>query len=94
MNNQQISLTEITKKGQKIYDEKLKDSLEPESNGKFVVIEVESEEYFVEESLERALEKAKEKFPDKVFYSARVGYPGVFTFSKVGIDDSNYCWFS
>lgn len=94
MSNQQASLAEITKKGQEIYDEKLKNELEPEYNGKFVVIEVESEEYFVDESLEQALEKAKKKFPDKVFYSTRIGYPGVFTFSKVGVDDSNYHWFS
>ena len=78
-----ITLTpqEVEKKGQEIYEQKLKDKLESESLGKYVAIDVETEEYFLGESLEDALTKAKEKYPNKIFHSIKIGSTGVFTAS-------------
>jgi len=92
MNNQPLTLQAIEKRGKEIYETQLKGKLELQENGKYVVIEVESGEFFINEFLDKALGEAKKKFPDKVFYSLRVGYPGVFSFSSMRGDNGNK-WF-
>lgn len=76
-------LQEIQRKGQEIYETSLKNKLEPKEVGRYVVIEVESGDYFLHDFIDEALKEAKKKYPGKIFYSVRVGYPGVFSFSKV-----------
>lgn len=70
---EKTNLKEIVDKGEKIY-EKVKSQYEPQQNGKFLVIEVESGKvYFGEESVD-AYTLAKKDFPDKVFYLVKIGY--------------------
>jgi len=44
-----------------------------EERGTIAVIEPESEDYFLGETLTKALTKAKQKYPGKIFYSIRIG---------------------
>lgn len=88
-NNQPLSLQEIEKKGKEIYETQFKEKLEPEKNGRYLVLEVESGEYFLNDFLDEALKEAKRKFPNKIFYSLRIGYPGVFSFSSMRGDNGN-----
>jgi len=74
-----VDKDEIVEKGQKIY-EAIKDKLEPEHKGELVAIEVETGDYFLGRRVIEAIEKAKRKYPDKVFYVARVGFPVVHVF--------------
>jgi hypothetical protein len=67
------SVTELTKKGREIYY-KINPELEKEHKGKVLLIEVESEDYFVDEKPHEAMSKAKAKYPDKIFYCSRVGF--------------------
>lgn len=83
MNNYLLTPQEISQRGEKIYQEKLKKRLEKEHLGKYVAIEVQSEKYFMGLTLEEALEKAKKKFPDKIFHSIKIGSEGVFTSSEL-----------
>lgn len=69
---------ELGEKGQKIYDEILKPLLEPGHKGEIVAIEVESGDYFLGESVLEATGKGREKYPNKVFYAVRIGYPVVY----------------
>jgi len=39
------------------------------------VIEPDSGEYFLGKTLLEALKKAQKQYPDKLFYSIRIGYP-------------------
>jgi hypothetical protein len=64
----------LARKGERLYDTKLKSVLEPAHKGKFVAIEVDSGDYFLGESLIDALGKAESKHPEKQFYFARVGF--------------------
>lgn len=73
---------QIAERGEKIYKEKLKSILEPANNGKFVAIEVISEEHFIGDTILDALQKAKEKYPDRLFHTIKIGYEGIF---KMGI---------
>ena len=57
--------------------EKYKERLEATERGKVVAIEVESGEAFVGRTVLEAAMKARTKYPDKLFYFIRVGYPAV-----------------
>ena len=72
-----IHKDEIADKGEGIYNE-LRQKLEPEHKGEFVVIEVDSSDYFLGKTPQEADGKASEKYPDKVFYLARIGYKTAF----------------
>lgn len=94
MDNIQSPLEEITKKGQAIYETKLKNELERENLGKFVSIDVETQKYFIGDSIEDALQKAKTEFPNKIFYTARIGYTGVFNLSSLRKKSYGFDWFA
>ena len=75
----QINREEFGSKGDEIY-EKIKPLLEPKYKGEIVAIEVESGDYFLDETVIEAWQKAKVEHPDKVFYFVRIGYPVVHVF--------------
>lgn len=60
--------------GQKIYDEQLKDQLEPNQTGKFVAIEPDTGRHFLGDSGVEALVAARAAMPGKKFYLMRVGH--------------------
>lgn len=74
-----INREEFGSKGEEIY-KLIKPQLEPEHKGEIAAIEVESGDYFLGETVMEAGRKAKEKYPHKVFYFVRIGYPVVHTF--------------
>jgi len=73
---------ETVEKGQRIYDEKLKDKLEREALDKYVAIDIKTEDYFVGHTPEEALGTAKTNNPQGVFYLVRVGHKGAFRLSS------------
>ena len=75
------SIDEIAKRGQEIYETKLKGKLEKKSSGKYVAIDVETGEFFIGDTLEDAFQQAKKKYPTHIFHSVKIGSPGVFTVS-------------
>ncbi|KKQ17979.1 MAG: hypothetical protein US31_C0012G0020 [Berkelbacteria bacterium GW2011_GWA1_36_9] len=71
----------IAERGERIYQEQLRDILEKSHKGKFVAIEVEGGKYFLGDSPEAVLNIAKKEFPDKIFHLIRIGYAGVYNVS-------------
>jgi hypothetical protein len=59
--------------------EQIKEQVEAKHKNKFIVIEVESGEYFIDKDPVQAIVKARKKFPDAIFYRARIGYPAAFS---------------
>lgn len=53
---------------------KLKPAIEQKYYGQYIVIEPISFEYFISPRLADALREAKNKFPDREFYSTRIGF--------------------
>ncbi len=76
-----MALEEVAKAGQKIYDTRLKEMLEPESNGRFVAIEPETSGYFVGSTIVEALEKAELSSPNADFHVVRIGFAGAVSFN-------------
>jgi hypothetical protein len=72
-----VDKEEHVDKGEEIYG-KIKEELEPEHKGEFVAIEVDTGDYFVGKDPIEADEKAREKYPDAVFFLARIGYRAAF----------------
>jgi hypothetical protein len=69
----------IVDRGKKIY-ERIKDTLEPKHKGEIVAIEVTTGDYFIGKDVTGADRKAREKYPDEVFYLAKIGYNAVWHF--------------
>jgi hypothetical protein len=60
---------EILKRGKELFEElRKKVRLEPRYNGYFIVIDIDSGQYFLDEAESGALAKAKEKLGDKNFF--------------------------
>lgn len=64
-------------KAKTIYNSKYRKKLESTEKGRVVALEVESGEIFLGRTALEAGMKARQKFPDKIFYFIRVGYPAV-----------------
>lgn len=60
--------------------EKIKGKLSPQYNGKMVVIEADSGDYFIDDTDIDALKMAKKKYPNKIFVFKRIGFD---TFCRV-----------
>ncbi len=68
------SANEVAARGWKIYELRLRDLLEPDNNGKFLVIDIETGEYEIDEDDYTASMRAYNKRPDGIHYGMRVGY--------------------
>ncbi|CAD6493243.1 MAG: hypothetical protein CHKLHMKO_00434 [Candidatus Argoarchaeum ethanivorans] len=75
----EIDIRRIGEKGRVLF-KRISEELKTDYRGKFVAIEVDSEDHFVGDTAIDADEKAKEKYPDKVFYLGRIGYRTAFSF--------------
>ena len=65
---------ELIEKGKEIFN-KLEPSLLGYYPNQYIAIEVESREYFISNTLVQAIKDASTRFPDKEFYTARIGVP-------------------
>ena len=79
MDSEDIRPVEIEVSGETIYREKIKALVEPAENGKFVVIDVESGDYEIDEDALTASTRLRERRPHGVNYGIRVGYRTAFS---------------
>jgi hypothetical protein len=67
------SFKEIAEKGAAIY-EKIKGDYEPDRNGKYLAIEIDSEESYLGDNGGEAIEAARKAHPEKFFYLVKIGF--------------------
>ena len=72
------SKEEVSARGKKIYEEQIKLQVEPQDIGKFIVIDIESGCYEVNEKSLVASRLLRERRPDAVGFLARVGYGAAY----------------
>ncbi|MFN0118962.1 MAG: hypothetical protein ACKV2V_00510 [Blastocatellia bacterium] len=65
----------LTRRGERLYQTKLKALLEPDFTGMFAAIEPDSGDYFLGKRMMEALDNAEAKHPDKLVYLVRIGSP-------------------
>jgi hypothetical protein len=75
MGRGKLSSDEIAARGQEIYDRKLRDQLEPSNNGRFLVMDIESGEYEIDDDDLTASIRASRKMSDALRYGMRIGFP-------------------
>jgi hypothetical protein len=66
---------EIVDRGQALYDQQIRQKVEPEHNGKFLVLDIETGDYEMDVDSRVAFDRADSKRPGAPFYFLRVGYP-------------------
>ena len=74
MTSSKYETGEVVDLGKAIYKEKIKHLVEPAENGKFVVIDVESGDYEIDEQIIPALTRLRERHPHAAAYAGRVGF--------------------
>lgn len=68
------SMKEIASRGREIYEKHLKAQLEQDNIGKFLLIDIETGEYEMDEDGSAASLRAKKKNPEGVRYGMRIGH--------------------
>jgi hypothetical protein len=77
MPHPKYSPDEIVRRGKALYDQRIRDRVEAENRGRFLVINVETGEFVLGDDHLTASDRAAEKYPGAPLYAVRVGYPAV-----------------
>lgn len=72
---------EVSRRGKEIYERDMRARVEERNNGKYLVLDIESGDYEIDESHIAASRRAHAKHPDGVFFGMRIGYRAL---AKVG----------
>lgn len=74
----------LSENGQRLYDERLRDLVEPEHVGEFIAIDPETERYFLGSTGLAALHAGRQELPGKLFYLLRVGSDAAYRMGGYG----------
>lgn len=72
---------DLATRGENIYRDKYQDAFEVEHDGKFVAIDVYTEDFYLGDTPDEALRHAREANPGGLFHLIRVGSPGAYRVS-------------
>ena len=73
MAREKYTTDEVCDRGERIYEEQIKHLVEPQENGKFIVIDIESGDYEIDEEHTAASRRMRERRPQSVRYAGRIG---------------------
>jgi len=66
---------EIVERGEALYDQQIRAKVEPQHDGKFLVLDIETGDYEIDADSVAALERATARHQDPALYLMRVGFP-------------------
>lgn len=90
MPDARYSREEVAERGEAIYEQEIRDHVEGESKGKYLVLDIESGEYEIDQDDLVATKRMMARCPDAVLYGLRIGYPAAYRlggFSKVSANN-------
>ncbi len=70
-----LSPQQIADQGRAIYAEKITHKIEAAHKGKFLILDIESGDYEIDDHEDAACDRLEARYPHGVFYLIRVGYP-------------------
>jgi hypothetical protein len=70
---------DVESRGEEIYERQIRQRVEAGNHGKFVVIDIETGEYELDDDDLEATKRALAKRADAVLYGLRVGYPTAYS---------------
>ena len=86
MPDAKYSREEVAARGEAIYEQKIRPNVESQSKGKYLVLDIETGEYEIDQDDLVATKRVMAKHPNAVMYGLRIGYPAAYRlggFSKV-----------
>ena len=87
MINGSMTPEEVTRLGEEYYFSKLQHKLEPTNNGKYIVLDVASKDYYIDADIMTAVNEARAKHPTSLFYIAPIGL-----ISRPSMSNFQYAW--
>jgi hypothetical protein len=75
MGHPRYSKEEIAARGQAIYDQQIRPQVEPGQIGEYLVINIETGDYEVDEDDAAVSQRAYARFPGAPLFGMRIGYP-------------------
>lgn len=69
---------EVGRRGQALYDQQIRDKVEAEHAGRFLVVDITTGDYEIDEDDLAASDRALAKNPHAVLYGLRIGYPAAY----------------
>lgn len=69
---------EVSTKGEAIYEQEIRQKVESHSKGKYLVLDIETGEYEIDQDDLVATKRALAKRPDAVLYGLRIGYSAAY----------------
>ena len=73
MATEKYTTDEVCDRGEQIYAERIKHLVEPQENGKFIVIDIESGDYEIDEEHTDASRRMRERRPHSIRYTGKIG---------------------
>jgi hypothetical protein len=83
MSDSEYSRAEVAARGEAIYEQKIRPQVESAAQGKYVVLDIETGQYEVDQDDLAATKRMLAKSPDAVLYGLRVGYPAAYRLGGV-----------
>ncbi len=74
----QYSAEEVARRGEAIYEQQIRPNIAAEHDGKFVVVDIETGAYEVDEDDLAATKRMLVKRPEAVLYGLRIGHPTAY----------------
>ena len=78
MSREGLTKEQLCSLGNKIYQDQIRDLVEPQEIGKYIAIDIESADFELANDLLTASRILRERRPQSVRFGARVGYPAAF----------------
>ncbi len=78
MSNTPYTREEIAERGEAIYDREIRAKVETEHKGKYLVMDIESGEYEIDQDDLAATKRMMAKFPNAILYGLRIGYVAAY----------------
>lgn len=72
------SPAEVESRGEGIYAQQIRHKVEAQNKGRFLVVDIETGEYEIDEEDLEATRRALAKRPDAVLYGLRIGHPTAY----------------
>jgi hypothetical protein len=80
MGHPRLSDEEIARRGEELYENRIRPRVEGKYDGKIVIIDVETGDYEVDDDPRKANARALAKHPGAALYGLRIGYDAVESF--------------
>ena len=81
----QYPAEEVARRGQAIYEQQIRPKIEGEHHGNFVVVDIETGAYEIDEDDLAATKRMLAKRPQAVLYGLRIGHPTAYCIGGTGM---------